>query len=320
MALKKVDSSEMKKERECRSYILKIRNYINIRMNSNDVNIDQSHKLPSLPSIAERSFKSKEIFNNLSLVFNGSLSYKDLLNKPVRKPKRVFRKKRRKERNTPSFIESEEYKLGKIRINSLAKLAEIGREQYIRNLLQDKATEEDKLYLTRSMLLDKDFIFACRNHRRQFGLGSEELKLEDVRGLMSPASLRFQSNREKSEFDHHSYIKSNISRILHNYTYKYAPKTQSYKILRSMNDPVELFTSQSSASSPSQSKFQSQSKSLQSPGPSKPLKSTKRPKYVPSLNIIQEIKTQHEEVKAIKSRMSHLMIMKDTLKDKILIN
>lgn len=295
-------------------------------MNSNDVNIDQSHKLPSLPSIAERSFKSKEFFSNLSLVFNGSLSYKDLVTKPVRKRKRVLRKKRREERNAPSFTQSEEYKLGKIRINSLVKLGEIDREHYILNLLQDKPIEQDKLYLTRNMMLDKDVIFACRNHRRQFGSGSQELTLEDVKDLMSPASLRYHSNKDKPESDTHSYIQSNISRILHNYTYKYAPKTQSYKILRSMNDPVELLVSHSQASSPkqsypsSQTKILSQSNSVQSLGPSKPLKSPKRPKYVPSLNIIQEIRTQHDELSAIKSRMNHLMIMKDTFKDKILIN
>lgn len=289
-------------------------------MSSNDVNIDQSHRLPSLPSIAERSFKSKEFFNNLSLVFNGSLSYKDLVPRPARKRKRVLKKKRREERNAPSFTQSEEYKLGKIRINSIAKLGEVNREQYILNLLQDKPAEEDKLYLTRNMLLDKDVIFACRNHRRQFGSGSQELTLEDIKGLMSPASLRYHSNKYIPESDTHSYITSNISRMLHNYTYKYSPKTQSYKILRSMNDPVQPLVSQSEASSPKRSKFQSQTKSLQSLGPSKPLKSPKRPKHLPSLNIIQEIKTQHDELSAIKSRMNHLMIMKDTFKDKILIN
>ena len=311
----------MKKERR-ESYILKLRIDINIRMNSRNVNIHQSHRLPSLPSIAERSFKSKEIFNNLNLVFNGSLSYKDLVARPARKRKRVL-KKLREERNFPSFIQSEEYKLGKIRINSVVKLEEVNKEQYILNLLQDKPADEDKLYLTRNMLSDRDVIFACRNHRRQFGFSSQELTLEEIKDLMSPASLRYDSTIERSESETHSYIKSNISRILHNYTYKYSPKTQSYKILRSMNDPV---VSQSQASSPqrsylsSQSKFLSQTKSLQSLGPSKPLKYPKRPKRLPSLNIIQEIRSQHEEVSAIKSRMNHLMIMKDTFKDKILIS
>lgn len=295
-----------------------------------DVNISHLNKLPSLKTIAEKTYKAKHMFRNLNSVSNGSISYKDLIPKSETNINRILKKRKQKVKGHHTyFTQTEEYKVGKVRINNIAKAGACDREQFITNLIYDKPdeqTKQDKLYLTRKLLSERDVRYAYQTLRRDFGFSNSDLSVEDVKEFMSPASFNSDdSKKEKVNFETHSFIQSSISKKLHNYTYNNSPKRQTLKILRSLSDSDSSFKPHSF--SQFSSLKNSSDKTLKSRVPSKKphsklSSSSKKPrihsksaKFIGSLNIIQEIEAKREEVKPYKDRMHHLMIMKNTFKD-----